>query len=54
MKITVFLWFSILCSTLLLGQQRRPIKGKLLYKNTVVIAANVINNTAQTNTITDG
>jgi hypothetical protein len=54
MKITVFLLFSILCSTLLLGQQRRPIKGKLLYKNTVVIAANVINNTAQTNTITDG
>tara|TARA_Y100000385_G_scaffold288565_1_gene355504 strand:+ start:1062 stop:1793 length:732 start_codon:yes stop_codon:yes gene_type:complete len=54
MKITVFLWFSIFCSTLLLGQQRRPIKGKLLYKNTVVIAANVINNSAQTNTITDG
>ena len=53
MKITVFLWFSILSSALLLGQQRRPIKGKLLYKNTVVIAANVVNNTAQTNTITD-
>lgn len=53
MKITVFLWFSILSSALLFGQQRRPIKGKLLYKNTVVIAANVVNNTAQTNTITD-
>ena len=35
------------------GQQRKPIKGRLLYKNTSVVAANVINNTDQTNTITD-
>jgi hypothetical protein len=35
------------------GQVRNPIKGKLLYKNTNVVAANVVNNTDQTNTITD-
>jgi len=53
MKITLFLSFSILFSTYLLSQERQLIKGKLLYKNTVVVAANVVNNTAQTNTITD-
>lgn len=53
MKITVFLWVSILFSTILFSQERIPIKGKLLYKNTIVVAANVVNNTAQTNTITD-
>ena len=53
MKITVFLWVSILFSTILFSQERRPIKGNLLYKNTIVVAANVVNNTAQTNTITD-
>ena len=53
MKITVFLWVSILFSTILLGQERRPIKGVLLYKNTVVVAANVVNNNAQINTITN-
>ncbi len=35
------------------SQQREYIKGKLLYKNTNVPAANVINNTAQFSTITD-
>ena len=35
------------------SQDRNPIKGQLLYKNTKVIAANVINNTSQMNTITD-
>ena len=35
------------------AQVRTPIKGKLLYKNTIVVAANVVNNTAQTTTITD-
>ncbi len=30
-----------------------PIKGKLLYRNINVVAANVVNNTAQINTITD-
>lgn len=53
MKINLFLWVSLLTCSLLLSQERRPIKGKLLYKNTVVVAANVVNNSAQTNTITD-
>ena len=53
MKITLSLCCYIAFSTFLLGQERRPIKGKLLYKNTVVVAANVVNNTAQINTITD-
>ena len=53
MKIILFLSFSILFSTSLLSQERQLIKGKLLYKNTEVVAANVINNTAQTNTITN-
>ena len=53
MKNTVFLSVFLCFHLVLLGQQRRPIKGKLLYKNTVVVAANVVNNSAQTNTITD-
>ena len=53
MKINLFLSFSILFSTSLFSQERQLIKGKLLYKNTVVVAANVVNNTAQTNTITN-
>lgn len=53
MKNTVFLSVFLCFHLALLGQQRRPIKGKLLYKNTVVVAANVVNNSAQTNTITD-
>ena len=53
MKNTVFLWFSLLLSVLVFGQQRKPIIGQLLYKNTKVVAANVVNNTAQINTITD-
>ena len=40
-------------SIILNSQDRKPIKGQLLYKNTKVIAANVINNTSQLNTITD-
>jgi len=35
------------------AQQREYIKGKLLYKNTNVPGANVVNNTAQYTTITD-
>ena len=53
MKIILFLSFSILFSTSHFSQERQLIKGKLLYKNTVVVAANVVNNTAQTNTITN-
>ena len=39
---------------LVIGQDRKPIKGHLIYRNRNVIAANVVNNTAQLNTITDG
>lgn len=53
MKNTVFLWFLLLLSVLVFGQERKPIIGQLLYKNTKVVAANVVNNTAQINTITD-
>ena len=36
------------------GQERKPIKGQLIYRNINVVAANVVNNSAQLNTITDG
>lgn len=35
------------------SQDRELLRGQLLYKNTYVVAANVINNSAQLNTITD-
>ena len=45
----------LFCSFLNYAQESRTIlKGRLLYRNSNVIAANVVNNTAQTNTITDG
>jgi hypothetical protein len=53
MKNTLILCFLLLISGFVFGQERRLIKGQLLYKNTKVVAANVVNNTAQTNTITD-
>ena len=37
-----------------LAQERKPIKGRLIYRNVNVVAANVVNVTAQINTITDG
>ena len=37
-----------------MSQDRKTIKGRLIYRNVNVVAANVINNTAQLNTITDG
>lgn len=36
------------------AQDRTPIKGRLIYRNVNVVAANVVNITAQINTITDG
>lgn len=48
-----FFYFFLLASFILNSQQRKLIKGKLLYRNNNVIAANVINNTQQYNTITD-
>ena len=53
MKQFFILVFFIHSSFVAVCQERRPIKGQLLYKNTKVVAANVVNNTAQTNTITD-
>lgn len=53
MKQLFILVFFINSSFVAVCQERRPIKGQLLYKNTKVVAANVVNNTAQTNTITD-
>ena len=53
MKQLLILVFLIYSSFAAVCQERRPIKGQLLYKNTKVVAANVVNNTAQTNTITD-
>ncbi len=52
MKIIQILLF--LLPVLVMGQDRKPIKGHLIYRNRNVIAANVVNNTAQLNTITDG
>ncbi|MEE3035052.1 MAG: carboxypeptidase-like regulatory domain-containing protein [Bacteroidota bacterium] len=49
LSILFFLFFS----SLLFSQNRVPIKGKLIYRNVNVVAANVVNNTAQINTITD-
>ena len=48
-----FFYFLLLLSFTLSSQQRKLIRGKLLYRNNNVIAANVINNTEQYNTITD-
>ena len=39
---------------MVMGQDRKPIKGRLIYRNINVVAANVVNITAQLNTITDG
>lgn len=54
MKIRLLL-VTLICSFVNYSQESRTIlKGRLLYRNSNVIAANVVNNTAQTNTITDG
>ena len=52
MKNLYFLF--LLLPILVMGQDRKPIKGRLIYRNVNVVAANVVNNTAQLNTITDG
>jgi len=49
-------WISLLILFFFFGanaQKRDYIQGKLIYRNTNVVAANVINNTAQRSTITD-
>ncbi|MGC6478980.1 MAG: hypothetical protein ACON42_01225 [Flavobacteriaceae bacterium] len=52
MKKVIFLLMGTL-SLSLWSQDRELLRGQLLYKNTYVVAANVINNSAQLNTITD-
>ena len=46
----LFLFFQVIA----FAQDRIPIKGRLIYRNINVVAANVVNITAQINTITDG
>ncbi len=53
MRNIYILWICFFSSIILNSQNRKPIKGQLLYKNTKVVAANVVNNTSQMNTITD-
>ena len=53
MKNTTFFALLLFVSYSLFAQERILITGKLLYKNTDLVAANVINNTAQIATITD-
>ena len=51
MKKNLLLLF--LLPLMVIGQERKLIKGQLIYRNHNVVAANVVNNTAQLNTITD-
>ena len=51
MKKNLLLLF--LLPLVVMGQERKLIKGQLIYRNHNVVAANVVNNTAQLNTITD-
>ena len=53
MKLKFLIGFIIL-QTIAFAQDRKPIKGRLIYRNINVVAANVVNVTAQINTITDG
>lgn len=46
----LFLFFQVIA----FAQDRIPIKGRVIYRNINVVAANVVNVTAQINTITDG
>ncbi len=53
MKNTTFFALFVLISYTLFAQERILIPGRLLYKSTDIVAANVINNSAQIATITD-
>ena len=46
--------FFLIFQVIAFAQDRIPIKGRLIYRNINVVAANVVNITAQINTITDG
>ena len=53
MKFKLLIFFLIF-QVISFAQDRIPIKGRLIYSNVNVVAANVVNITAQINTITDG
>lgn len=53
MKFKLLVFFLIF-QVIAFAQDRIPIKGRLIYRNVNVVAANVVNITAQINTITDG
>jgi hypothetical protein len=53
MKFKLLVFFLIF-QVIAFAQVRTPIKGRLIYRNVNVVAANVVNITAQINTITDG
>ena len=53
MKFKLLIFFLIF-QLIAFAQDRIPIKGRLIYRNVNVVAANVVNITAQINTITDG
>ena len=53
MKFKLLIFFLIF-QVIAFAQDRTLIKGRLIYRNANVVAANVVNITAQINTITDG
>ncbi len=53
MKFKLLIFFLIF-QVIAFAQERIPIKGRLIYRNVNVVAANVVNISAQINTITDG
>ncbi len=53
MKFKLLIFFLVF-QVIAFAQDRIPIKGRLIYRNINVVAANVVNITAQINTITDG
>ena len=53
MKFKLLIFFLVF-QLIAFAQDRIPIKGRLIYRNINVVAANVVNVTAQINTITDG
>lgn len=53
MKFKLLIFFLVF-QVVAFAQDRIPIKGRLIYRNINVVAANVVNITAQINTITNG
>lgn len=54
MKYCFAILFSVSFFFAFAQEKRQLLKGKLLYRNANVVAANVVNNSAQANTITNG